>query len=98
MVPSAPRKGRDLMSDWPTLYTVLFVIACGSAISAAIALPFVYRKGMREIDQAMSEVFADRDHDGAVSNVRILKQYDRHAKFEAARRRSMKRHPSGGAS
>ena len=80
MVPAAPRKGRDLMSDWPTLYTVLFVIACGSAISAAIALPFVYRKGMREIDQAMSEVFADR-----------------HAKFEAARRRSMKRHPTGGA-
>ena len=74
------------MNDWPTFYTVLFFLAAGSAICAAIALPFVYRKGMRQIDAACAEVFAARDTDKAQSNVKVLEQYRRHAHIERVRR------------
>ena len=94
MVPAAPRKGRDLMSDWPTLYTVLFVIACGSAIAAAIALPFIWRKGSREIDAALATVLQFTNDEQARTNVRRLRAHEVHAAVQKAKRR----HPSGGAS
>jgi uncharacterized membrane protein len=79
------------MSNWPTFYLVLFWLAVGSAAAALIALPFVYARGMRQIDDAMSQLWADRDERESVSNVRVL------ARYELARRMERNRRKGGGA-
>ena len=75
------------MSTWPTFYTILFFIACGSAVAAAIALPFVYRKGMREIDNINYRIDTDLADREATSNVRVLRQFEAHARVQRNARR-----------
>ena len=69
------------MSTWPTFYLILFWLAVGAAAGALIALPFVYRRGMREIDRATRVVFDMKDHEQSVSNVRRLKADELHRRM-----------------
>ena len=48
------------MSTWPWFYELLWWLAVGAAVVALAALPFVYVRGMRQIDEAMEEIWADR--------------------------------------
>ena len=66
------------MSDWPNLYLVLWIISVGCAAGALIALPFIYRRGCRQIDEACREVFTERDRQESVSNVRRLRADEIH--------------------
>ena len=77
------------MSTWPIFYLILWWVAVGAAVVALIALPFIYRRGMRQIDQAMTTIFDDRDQRQSVTNVRAL------SRWELARRME-KRNRNGG--
>ena len=78
------------MSDF---YLTLLWLAVGAAVLALAALPFVYVRGMRQIDEAMEEIWADRldeaRADREPSNVRVLDE------FEAARRAERERRNGG---
>jgi len=69
------------MSDWPTLALVLWIVAVVAAVCAVIALPFVYRRGVRQIDEACREVFTERDNAQSVSNVRRLRADELHRRM-----------------
>jgi hypothetical protein len=75
------------MSTWPTFYLALFWLAVGSAAAALIALPFVYMRGMRQIDDAMSQLWADRDERESVGNVRVIQRWELARRMERNRRR-----------
>jgi len=66
------------MSDWPVLYSVLWIIAVVAAVAALIALPFVYRKGQRQIDAINWRLDTERDQQESVSNVRRLRADELH--------------------
>jgi hypothetical protein len=55
------------------------LIACAAAgLAAFIALPFVYWRGMKQMDRALAEVFTDRDQRESESNVRRLRAHELH--------------------
>ena len=65
------------MSTWPTFYLILWWIAAVAiAVAAAlVAIPFLIRAN-RQIDRAMTELFADRDEQQSASNVRALNKWE----------------------
>jgi hypothetical protein len=74
------------MSDF---YLTLLWLAVGAAVLSLIALPFVYVRGMRQIDEAMEEIWSDRSDRESSTNVRVLDE------FEAARRAERERRNGG---
>jgi hypothetical protein len=73
------------MSD---LILGVLIVAVIAGVCALIALPIIYVRGMRQIDAAMFDVFAERDERESQTNVRTL------ARWELARR--MERNRRGG--
>jgi len=66
------------MSDF---YLALLWLAVAAGVAALVALPFVYRRTMRQIDEATAEVFAERDRQESVSNVRRLRADEIHRRM-----------------
>lgn len=59
-------------------YLTLLIIAAACGVAALIALPFVYRRGMKQIDEATSQIF---DKAESVSNVRRLRADELHRRM-----------------
>lgn len=76
-------------ADW---VLVALIICAVAGLAAAIALPFMWRKGNREIDAALATVLQFANEEAARSNVRRLRAHEVHAAVQRAKRR----HPSGG--
>ena len=72
------------MSD---LFLTLLVVAVVAGVLALIALPFVYVRGMKQIDAAMDELWEDREQRASVSNVRVLSRWELARRMERNRRR-----------
>ena len=66
------------------LVLYLLIGAAVAGLAAFIALPFIYIRGLRQMDRALEQVFSDRDRRASVDNVRSL------AKWETARRMERK--------
>lgn len=75
------------MSNWPLFYEFLFWLAVGSVLAAAIALPFVWRRGNKQIDQALAQVLDFHDAEQARSNVKRLRAHEVHAAVLRAKQR-----------
>ena len=73
------------MSDF---FLILLWLAVGAAVLAAIALPFVYMRGMKQIDAAMDQLWEDRDERASVTNVRVLSRWELARRMERNRRRN----------
>ena len=72
------------MSTWPTFYMYAWWVAVGAAVVAIAALPYVYAKGKRQIDEINWRLDMDKDERESASNVRTLQ------KWELARRMERK--------
>jgi len=73
------------MSDWPTFYLIAWWVAVAAAVCAVIALPLIYRRGCRQIDEACREVFTERDRLESISNVRRLRADEIHRRMMRGR-------------
>jgi hypothetical protein len=71
------------MSDF---FLVLLWLAVAAGVCAIVALPFLYIRGMRQIDEATRDIFHERDRQEAASNVRVLRQWELARRIEKARR------------
>ena len=63
------------MSTWPTFFLILWILSVAAAVCALVAIPFLIRAN-RQIDRAMTELFADRDEQQSASNVRALNKWE----------------------
>ena len=59
----------------------LLIAAVVAGIAAFIALPFVYLRGLRQMDRALEQVFTDRDRAESVNNVRRLRSHEAHRRM-----------------
>lgn len=69
------------MSGWPTFYLIAWWVAVAAAVCAVIALPFLYRRGMKQIDEATKWALDDNDRRESVSNVRRLRADELHRRM-----------------
>jgi hypothetical protein len=76
------------MSD---LILGVLIVAVIAGVCALVAFPFVYRRGMRQIDRIDWQMARDRDERESQTNVRTL------ARWELARRMERNRRGGGAA-